>query len=315
MCLYPKLIINRKYIRNKKNGGNVPICTDDRLKYVTAACGYCMECRRQKARQWQVRISEELRENPNAIFVTLTIDDENYKMLSKICNSKDENTIAKKAIRLWLERIRKTTKKSIKHWLVTELGHEATKRLHLHGIIWGENARAMCLEKWNYGFIYVGEYVNERTANYITKYMLKMDEENEEFQGMVFTSAGIGSGYLKRQDAENNKYTPEKSPTYRFKNGTKVNLPTYYRNKLMTEEEREMLWLEKLDKGIVYVCGEEINIDDEEGYNNLLEYHQKRGILLAGDNPQIWEKKKYNRRLKKQRTATIRARSSKRSSK
>ena len=47
MCLYPKLILNRKYLPNKKNGGIPPKCPDERLRYVTAACGKCYECRKQ----------------------------------------------------------------------------------------------------------------------------------------------------------------------------------------------------------------------------------------------------------------------------
>ena len=39
MCLYPKLILNRKYLPNKKNGGIPPKCPDERLRYVTSACG------------------------------------------------------------------------------------------------------------------------------------------------------------------------------------------------------------------------------------------------------------------------------------
>ena len=88
MCLYPKLIRNRRYLPNKKNGGVPPVCPDERLLYVTAACGKCMECRKQKQRQWVVRMSEELRQNPNAYFMTLTIDDENYTNLANICSTK-----------------------------------------------------------------------------------------------------------------------------------------------------------------------------------------------------------------------------------
>ena len=94
MCLYPKLILNKRYCSTKKNGGIVPPCPDNRLKYVTAACGQCYECRKQKQRQWLVRMNEELKNNPNAYFITLTIDDNNMKKLIKECKSKEENDIA-----------------------------------------------------------------------------------------------------------------------------------------------------------------------------------------------------------------------------
>ena len=134
MCLYPKLIPNKRYLPTRKNGGVPPVCPDERLRYVTAACGDCYECRKQKQRQWVVRMSEENRQTPNAYFLTLTIDDKSYKQLKQKYKLKDNNDIATKAIRLCLERVRKLTGKSVKHWFITELGHEKTERLHLHGI-------------------------------------------------------------------------------------------------------------------------------------------------------------------------------------
>ena len=91
----------------------------------------CYECRKQKQRQWVVRMSEENRQTPNAYFLTLTIDDKSYKQISKKYKLKDNNDIATKAIRLCLERVRKLTGKSVKHWFITELGREKTERLHL----------------------------------------------------------------------------------------------------------------------------------------------------------------------------------------
>ena len=71
----------------------------------------------------------------NATTVTsyLTITDEHYAILKNKYNLENDNDIATKAIRLCLERVRKQTGKSVKHWFITELGHEKTERLHLHG--------------------------------------------------------------------------------------------------------------------------------------------------------------------------------------
>ena len=30
----------------------------------------------------------------------------------------------------------KNKQKSVRHWLITELGHNGTENIHLHGIIW-----------------------------------------------------------------------------------------------------------------------------------------------------------------------------------
>ena len=53
-------------------------------------------------------------------------------------------------------------------------------------------------------------------------------------------------------------------------NGTKINLPTYYKNKLFTEKERELLFIDKIDKGIIYVLGTRVHRDEEKYYS--LEY-------------------------------------------
>ena len=97
-------------------------------------------------------------------------------------------------------------------------------------------------DNWKYGITFTGYFVNEKTINYITKYMLKIDEKHPKFRGKVLCSAGIGSQYITRADAKNNKYKDENTnETYRCRNGAKINLPIYYRNKLYTEEERELL--------------------------------------------------------------------------
>lgn len=305
MCLYPKLITNKRYLPNKKNGGVPPICPDKRLKQVTAACGKCFECRRQKAQQWLVRMEEEWKNNPHAIFVTLTINDEEYNKLKNECNSEDVHTISKLAIRRFLERIRKKTGKSVKHWFINEIGHEGTKRLHMHGIMWGNETKTKELVKnhWNYGFVFIGQYVGEKTIRYITKYMTKEDTENKDFHGKVFCSAGIGKGYEKSLGAQNNVFQEDKTKeVYKLRNGQKVNLPVYYRNQLYTDEQREKLFLHKIIKGDVWVNGIKINMHkNPEGYIKLLEQERKHCEILHRDNPQEWNKEKYIRQMAKQR--------------
>ena len=47
MCLFPKLIRNKKYCSTKKNGGIIPAVNDKRALYVAVGCGRCMECLKQ----------------------------------------------------------------------------------------------------------------------------------------------------------------------------------------------------------------------------------------------------------------------------
>lgn len=312
MCLYPKLIKNKKYQSTKKNGGIVPPCPDERLRYVTAACGKCYECRRQSGRAWQIRMCEELKSEPNAIFITLTLSDDSFRELETAARSKDENTVAKVAIRRFLERIRKETGKSMRHWFITEKGHEGTKRLHLHGICWGKGTRELVKNHWKYGHIFIGDYVDESTMNYITKYMTKKDEDNDGFVGKVFCSAGIGKGYIDSMNAENNRYKEggQTSEAYRLKSGVKLNLPIYYRNKLYTEKERELLFIEKINAGERFICGQKVRVDDEAAYMNLLEVYRDKHQRISGDDPVKWDRDKYIKQMRKQREYYNRVRTS-----
>ena len=47
MCLYPRIIQNKKYTKNKKNGGVIPAVFDKRVLVVPAGCGKCMECKKK----------------------------------------------------------------------------------------------------------------------------------------------------------------------------------------------------------------------------------------------------------------------------
>ena len=142
MCLYPKLIKNRKYVANKKNKGVIPPIGDKRVLYVPVGCGRCMECKKQKARNWQVRLQEDLRKNKNAKFVTYTFSEvELQKLDNEIKGIKGydrDNEICRLAVRRYTERWRKKYGKTLRHWLVTELGHQKTERVHMHGIVWTE---------------------------------------------------------------------------------------------------------------------------------------------------------------------------------
>ena len=181
MCLYPKLIANPKYKANKKNGGNIPPVLDDRVKMVPIGCNKCIECKRQKANNWRVRLSEEIRHD-KGIFVTFTFNTEQYRRLMKKVREDNkevkgydlDNAIALKGIRYFLENWRKKTGKSVKHWLITEIGGKNYENVHIHGILFTEN-RELIGKCWLYGYTYgVKEqtYVNERTINYVVKYLM-----------------------------------------------------------------------------------------------------------------------------------------------
>ena len=148
----------------------------------------------------------------------------------------------------------------------------------MHGILWAETTKEEVEAIWSYGFVWEGKFVNERTINYIVKYIHKIDEDHKGYKPIVLTSAGIGKNYIERGDAKNNQYKKgETDERYTFKNGRKSNLPIYYRNKIYTEAEREKLWIEKLDKKERWVGGEKVSgkRKDWENYEETRKYYAK----------------------------------------
>ncbi|AXH76226.1 MAG: replication initiator protein [Microviridae sp.] len=341
MCLYPKLIYNRKYLSNKKNGGNPPPVKDQRTLYVPIGCGKCMECKKQRANNWRVRLMEDVRVKSRAKFVTMTFSEEalieleneihriNREQTDKLnkehnTNAKYkpiegydlENEIATIAVRRFLERYRKQHKTSIKHWLVTELGQIKTERLHIHGIIWTqmhdtregniltrkEDTKKEIENLWKYGNVnkrdinWENNYVNEITVNYIVKYINKTDEIHKYYNPIILCSSGIGKGYLNRRDSLQNKYNGEKTKEYyTTRQGNKIGLPKYYRNKIYNDKEKEELWIALLNKEIRYVNGIKVDISQgDEDYNNIIKHAREENKKLGyGDNKINWDEKQY----------------------
>ena len=83
MCYFTKKVLNKRFLPNRKNGWNPPVCTDERFRYVEVECGHCFECRKKKRREWRIRNYEQLKETPHAIFFTGTVSPQRYEYICK----------------------------------------------------------------------------------------------------------------------------------------------------------------------------------------------------------------------------------------
>ena len=317
MCQYSKLIINPKYTENKKDGGIIPTPSDKRVLVVPIGCGKCEECRRKKANEWMIRLDNEYRniKNERCRFITLTFNKESLKKYTELAieeiKRKKEthygidirNIACKIAIRRWLERIRKDTGKSIKHWIITELGGGHSKRIHMHGFIWTDNIDT--LEKWTNGYTYEGDYMSPKAITYTTKYMMKINKREPMYMPKIMTSKGIGSEWINTVDARRAKYIPNGTlEEYVDQQGNKRGLPIYYRNKLYTEDEKEKLWIEKLDKGerwVGRVCIKRKNFKSDEEFENecirMMEENRRESMTIGNIKMNWWEIQKYKAEL------------------
>lgn len=303
MCLYGKIIYNPRYKPNKKNGGIIPAVSDRRVLGVPIGCGKCIECMKQKGREWQLRLTEDIKKYTNAKMVTLTFSNEAYREIHKLTNENwdaytKDNFIATWAIRKFTERWRKKHKGTIRHWLVTELGHNGTENIHLHGLIWTCMGKEVIQKHWSYGFIHIGEYVNGSTINYITKYCSKVDKDHRYYKPLILTSNGIGANYTSSARAKENRYNSQNTREYyRTDSGHKMHLPNYWKNKIYSDDEKENLWIQKLDKEERWICGEKIDLTKkgaEQLYYQTLEWHREKNKILGYGNDEInWSRKKY----------------------
>ena len=139
--------------------------------------------------------------------------------------------------------------------------------------------------------------------------MLKVDIKHPTFKQIVLASAGIGAGYIDRLDYlwQKQNYKRIDVATYTFKNGTKMAMPKYYKNKIFTEKERERMWINNLNRGLLWIFGEKVKADDWETIDNLRRYWQRYGRTVMGDDPIAWNAMKERRKEEKQRKAVAEA--------
>lgn len=82
-------------------------------------------------------------------------------------------------------------------------------------------------------------------------------------------------------------------------------MPKYYKDKLFTEEERQTMWLNNLERGYEYIGGERVNANDQDSIENLRKFYRERGKTIFFDDPVAWDWQKERRKAERQRKAVI----------
>lgn len=255
MCLNPIKIKHpgRKYHSQDLMGFSSPEELQDWVELrgrlspavMEVPCGRCAECRRRRGSDWRVRLLHELNFGKihSAIFVTLTISPEYYETYR-------DNPRA--AIRRFTDLVRKTYGRSVRYFIVSELGG-ASDRLHFHGILF--NAPFVPVRKnpsykiinrklrklWKIGHTWVG-WVTDATCNYILKYITKVDEKHPNFFGRIYVSPGLGRSYLDADTIALFRSNPLGKRIVHAGN-KQFPMPRYYVEKIYSRYERQLLTL------------------------------------------------------------------------
>lgn len=120
-----------------EKGKDIPD-TDERKK-VLLPCGHCIECRKEKSREWSNRLLMESKYHEDAYFITLTLCPE-YAIIVPSYNPdtgeyRDRETLYKKDLQDFFKRLRKEFKNDkFRYFAVGEYGPK-TGKSHYHMIL------------------------------------------------------------------------------------------------------------------------------------------------------------------------------------
>lgn len=222
--------------------------------YIKVPCGKCLECKKKKRLSWSLRLMQEVECHKESTFLTLTLDDKYLKEFEKD---------PKKPLKLYIDRLRKHLGYRPKYFFVNEYGDE-NDRLHYHGLIFGTSKDKLPFDllrgKWNYGISWLGSFANYKTANYITKYLLKYSGDKKPF---IMCSNGIGESYVTKPRAlEKHLNNFDYRPFVRCNNAW-YPLPKYYADKLLNDDIKVCLMLNRTKQDKFYLRGQEYRSEYE----------------------------------------------------
>lgn len=238
MCVLPVTIRNPKQVM-----------TAEDFKFIKVPCGKCPECVKRKASNWFFRLSQELKVSTSAVFLTLTYSDEH---LPRSFNGFP--TLEKKDFQKFLKKLRRRldaldVDHKIRYFACGEYGARF-HRPHYHAIMFNlpkpMSERSELIEViWSKGRTQI-DPVNDGSIKYVVGYVHKpfvpleghedIDDREPHFQLM---SKGLGKNFLT--DAQVKYQKSKLNPYLVVQDGQKMAMPRYYKDKIFSDKEKEIL--------------------------------------------------------------------------
>lgn len=201
-------------------------------------CGKCPACQDYRVSTWAFRLQKQSETAINSYFVTLTYDTRKVPITKNGFMS-----LRKKDLQDFFKRLRKAIGKvehKLKYYACGEYGSK-TWRPHYHVIMFNVD-KDKILGNWQQGDIHIGN-VSGASIAYTLKYINKprkipmhsRDDRQKEFSLM---SKGLGKNYLTPAIIRHHKKTLDR-PFIITADGFKIAMPRYYRDKILTDEEKE----------------------------------------------------------------------------
>lgn len=223
MCMTPYSV------RDKFTNDSIPV-----------PCGKCPDCVARRVSAWSFRLMQQDRVSNSSHFITLTYDTTHVPLTRAGYMS-----LNKRDVQLFLKRLRKAqcgnAPSPIKYFLVGEYG-EKYNRPHYHALLFNVELRFI-QPAWALGSVYYGT-VTGASVGYTLKYMSKrgkipMHRNDDRLPEFALMSKRLGANYLTESminwymaDLENRMYCT-------LKDGRKITMPRYYKDKLFSDSNFE----------------------------------------------------------------------------
>lgn len=305
-CLSPVYISNPDYAVShssvyeeefKISSGVTEFVVDEASPKIAVPCGCCEACIQSTAQEWRVRIMEENNVSKNALFFTLTYNDDSVPLVvSEKFNGESVvvRSVSKRDIQLFLKRIREEFRKldhesTLRYYIVSEYGPN-TYRPHYHGILfnvpsyvpnklWTLKKTVEIIDRcWRNGFVMCDKVIPERIG-YVTKYLscsvtLPYELNRPNTKPFRMMSQGLGRNYLENPDVY--FWHKDGLKTYYVDGKYHYKLPRYYKRKIFNDEELKIIH----DRNVQYLLNKESNFQKENYEHYLLTGYTKQEMQV-----------------------------------
>lgn len=218
-------------------------------------CGKCEVCLKNRAREWSVRLLNELELNPVACFLTLTYDEDSLPLSPYYMQTagRFEPTLVPEHLTKFWKRLRKRfSDRKIRYYAVGEYGSKSL-RPHYHAVVFGWRPDSVYRvgrslvsleieDLWPYGQNVVGS-VGRESIHYVCGYLVKSIYKHSTMECPPFSrmSQGLGLAFAMLQ--------ADKIESLSFHaDGRKAPVPRYYLKKLEVDLDANPEYLSAMAK-------------------------------------------------------------------
>lgn len=235
-------------------------------------CGKCPNCMRNRQNDWVFRLNEEYKVSPYSYFITLTYRDADLRFACYVPDKMVFPCLSHDDIKLFFKRLRKNTKAKLKYHLCGEYGPN-TFRPHYHALIFSQTKLDVIdIQKaWKHHDVLFNVFepmYGSACAGYVTKYLTKkcflpdfIMKSERCYRPFIQCSKGLGLTFI---ESNPQMYIVAKTmlQDYVVYDGRKQPMPRYYKYKIFTDEERNIMQLRNEEK---------ISAKRESDYQEFLE--------------------------------------------